>query len=176
MARAAALSSLIPLASLSANLQFGYFQSIGARLKGDERPVHGGSTMAVKYTANRNVAGLGTAPALSAFSAMVHIISADRYKLLLRLGLGDGALPKSAKMRQKAPFARSDSRWPMALSKGDFQLNQVESQNRDKGTCHRQRRESKTWQTNSPAARPKAKVENATSAPTGHLDRGRMTR
>ena len=35
---------------------------------------------------------------------LVHMSPKDRYKLLLRLGLGDGAFPKSAKMRQKAPF------------------------------------------------------------------------
>jgi hypothetical protein len=52
----------------------------------------------------RKVAGLGFASSLSAFSAMVQMISAKRYKLLLRLEIGDGALPKSAKKRQKAPF------------------------------------------------------------------------
>ena len=67
-------------------------------------------TMAVDSMAIRKVAGLGSAPDLSAFSAMVHIISADRYKLFLRLGIGDGALPKCAEMRQKAPFFQTD--WP----------------------------------------------------------------
>ena len=41
----------------------------------------------------------------SAFLTMVHISSAERYKLFLRFGIGDGAFAKSAKMRQKAPFA-----------------------------------------------------------------------
>jgi hypothetical protein len=44
---------------------------------------------------------------LSAFSAMVHMISGASHKLFLRLGIGDGAFPESAKMRQKAPFDRA---------------------------------------------------------------------
>jgi hypothetical protein len=52
----------------------------------------------------RNVAGLDAAPNLSAFSAMVHIISGASHKLFVGLGIGDETFPKSAKMRQKAPF------------------------------------------------------------------------
>jgi hypothetical protein len=61
-------------------------------------------TMAVDYTAIRKVAGVGPAPTLSAFSAMVHMISGASHKSFLKLGIGDGAFPKSAKMRQKSPF------------------------------------------------------------------------
>ena len=60
--------------------------------------------MPANYTAIRKVAGVVAAPNLSAFSAMVHMISGASHKLFLRLGIGDGAFPKSAKMRQKAPF------------------------------------------------------------------------
>jgi hypothetical protein len=56
------------------------------------------------YTAIWSVAGFDAAPNLSAFSAMVHIISGASHKLFLRLVIGDGAFPKSAKMRQKAPL------------------------------------------------------------------------
>jgi hypothetical protein len=61
-------------------------------------------TMPANYTAIRKVAGVVAAPNLSAFSVMVHMISGASHKLFLRLGIGDGAFPKSAKMRQKAPF------------------------------------------------------------------------
>jgi hypothetical protein len=53
--------------------------------------------MAVDYMAIRKVGGLGSAPA---FSTMVQMRSENHYKLLRRLGLGDGAFPKGAKMRQ----------------------------------------------------------------------------
>jgi hypothetical protein len=82
----------------------GRTQPLGQRLQVGEQPAHGGLTMAVDFKASRKIASPGTAPALSEFSAMVHIFSSDRYKLSLRLGIGDGAFPKSAKMRQKAPF------------------------------------------------------------------------
>jgi hypothetical protein len=82
----------------------GCTQPLNQRLQGGERPVQCGLTMAVDYTAIRKVTGLGTTPALSDLSAMVHMSSIDRYKLFLRLGIGDGTFPKSAKMRQKAPF------------------------------------------------------------------------
>ena len=63
-----------------------------------------GGTTAVNYRAIRQVVGLGTAPNLSASSAMVHMTSGASHKLCLQLGIGDGAFRKSAKMRQKAPF------------------------------------------------------------------------
>ena len=65
--------------------------------------------MAVDYMAIRMVTGVGAPPNLSAFSAMVQMISGASHKLFLRLGIGDGAFPKSAKMRQIAPFWRCDS-------------------------------------------------------------------
>jgi hypothetical protein len=84
---------------------FGIFEyDLGKHVHGGERPSQGGCTAVVDSTAIRRVAGLGSAPNLSAFSAMVHLRPEDRYKLFLRLGIGDGAFPKSAKMRQKAPF------------------------------------------------------------------------
>ena len=62
------------------------------------------------FIANRRVAGLRFASDLSGFFAMVEVRLAGRYKLFLRLGIGDGTFPKSAKMRQKAPFRLCDSR------------------------------------------------------------------
>jgi hypothetical protein len=56
----------------------------------------------------RNVAGLDAAPNLSAFSAMVHMISGASHKLFLSLGIGDGAFPKSAKKRH---LRWCNSRW-----------------------------------------------------------------
>jgi hypothetical protein len=35
---------------------------------------------------------------------MVHMSSSASHKFFLRVGIGDGAFQKSAKMRQKAPF------------------------------------------------------------------------
>jgi hypothetical protein len=58
-------------------------------------------TMAVDSMASRKVAGHGSAHTLAALSAMVHLRSEARYKLLLRLGLCDGAFPKSANERGK---------------------------------------------------------------------------
>jgi hypothetical protein len=59
--------------------------------------------------------GLGIAPVFPPFSAMVHIFSRDRHKLCLRLGIGDGAFPKSAKMRQKAPFSMAEKPYSRSL-------------------------------------------------------------
>jgi hypothetical protein len=80
----------------------GRTRPLGQRVQGGEQPAHDGLTTAVDFNANRKIAGLGTAPTLSAFSAMVHINTADRYKLFLRLGIGDGAFPRSAKKRHLA--------------------------------------------------------------------------
>ncbi len=74
--------------------------------------------MAVDSMAIRKAKGIGTAPALSTFSAIVHNNSADRCKLFLRLGIGDGAFPKSAKKRQITPFWRYDLRRETLRSKG----------------------------------------------------------
>jgi hypothetical protein len=96
---------------------------------------------------------------LSAFSAMVHMISGASHKLVLRLGLGDGAFPKRANMRQKAPF--------------DGAIHRVEdATNETSGDGVESRVKNVT---NEPTGGgPKA--ENATNEPTGHLVRGRMTR
>jgi hypothetical protein len=83
----------------------GRTEPLGMCLQGGEHPAKCDCTTVVDSIAIRKVAGLGSAHDLSSFSAVVHIISADCYKLFLRLGIGDGAFPKSAKMRQKAPFA-----------------------------------------------------------------------
>jgi hypothetical protein len=104
MARAAALPSLIPLTPLTANSHRGCNRPVGERPHRGERPARGGSAMAVNFTAIGKVAGLGSAPDLSAFSALVHVISGAIHKSFLRLRIGDGAFPKSARMRQNAPF------------------------------------------------------------------------
>jgi hypothetical protein len=72
----------------------------------------------------RNVAGLDAAPNLSAFSAMVHMISGDSHKLFLSLGIGDGAFPKSAKKRQKAPFKMVQFTVVVAPQKRDKRTHQ----------------------------------------------------
>ena len=64
----------------------------------------GGTTMSVNYTAIRKVTGRGSSPDLSAFSAMVHIISGASHKLFLRLRIGDGAFPKAPKCARKRHF------------------------------------------------------------------------
>ncbi len=80
------------------------FDTFGIFERDQKRPAQGGMTMAVDSMAIRKAAGIGTATALSTFSAIVHNNSADRCKLFLRLGIGDGTFPESAKKRQKAPF------------------------------------------------------------------------
>jgi hypothetical protein len=93
---------------------------------------------------------------LSAFSAMVHMISGASHKLVLRLGLGDGAFPKRANMRQKAPFDGAIHRVEDATNEpsGDGvesrvknvtnepTSDSVENRKRDKRT-HRRRAESR---------------------------------
>ena len=78
--------------------------------KGAKRATQDRTTIAVDSIANRRVAGLRFASDLSGFFAMVEVRLAGRYKLFLRLGIGDGTFPRSAKMRQKAPFRLCDSR------------------------------------------------------------------
>jgi hypothetical protein len=98
--------------------------------------------MAVNSAEIRKVPGLSAAPDLSTFSATVHIISGASYKLFLRLGIGDGAFARSAKMRQKAPFWRCDLR---RSTLGDNATNEptidgVGNRKRDERTHRRLRR------------------------------------
>ncbi len=78
------------------------FDTFGIFERDQQRPAQRGMTMAVDSMAIRKVTGVGTATALSTFSAIVHNNSADRCKLFLRLGIGDGAFPESAKKRHLA--------------------------------------------------------------------------
>jgi hypothetical protein len=82
----------------------GCTQPPGKRVQGDERPAQAGCTTVVDSIAIPRFAWLGSALTLTAFSAIAQMSSVERYKLFLRLRIGDGGLPKCAKMRQKAPF------------------------------------------------------------------------
>jgi hypothetical protein len=79
----------------------GSAKPLGKRASRGRAPRRRSHDLVVNTMAIRQFTALGFEPA---FSAAVHKISADRYKLFVRLGIGDGAFPKSAKMRQKAPF------------------------------------------------------------------------
>ncbi len=141
IARAAAMQSLIPLASLDAI----------------NSAAQGGMTMAVDSMAIRQATGIGTAAALTTFSAIVHNNSADRCKLFLRLGIGDGAFPESAKSARKRHLA-------VRLAAGDAPLKRhgQSATSEPKGLrTESRKRDERTHR------RVGSRIENATNEPTG---------